>query len=111
MVEEILLPNEMNDELLNGDNKGDQAAADASEPAQIQQFMQFMQAAVMTSKKLRIDPYTGSKRQDLTQWLDNFNLEAHGANWNDAVKLKKIPLYLSQSARDWYDLYVKNQDS
>src|SRR5689334_6227418 len=107
MVEEILLPHEMNNELLN---EGNGAAGNAYEPAQMAQFMQLMQAAITTNKKPKIEPYTGSKRQDLTKWLENFNYESEGANWTDAVKFRKIPLYLSNSARDWYNLYVTNQD-
>ena len=50
----------------------------------------------------------GSSDQNIVSWLEEFDLRTTAHKWDDATKLRKLPLFLGDNARDWYFIYVKN---
>ena len=56
----------------------------------------------------RLDTFSGEKPAELGRWLEDFEYIAEAQNWTNGVKMRKFPLYLTGSAREWHNLYVRD---
>ncbi|RWS22967.1 hypothetical protein B4U80_07831 [Leptotrombidium deliense] len=78
------------------------------EKAAIREIFSDAIAANVSSSSIRVEQYNGHKRRDLMQFIDDFETLSDANRWSEETKIKKLQLYLRESARDWYDCYVKD---
>ena len=60
-----------------------------------------------TTRKL--DAFDGSPGSDVVRWLEEFEYYALANKWSEEAKKAKLPLYLTRSAKDWYNVYVASK--
>lgn len=54
----------------------------------------------------RIEPFSGHRSKDVIKFLEDFEFLCLANKWStDSQKLSRFPLYLTDSARDWYIIY------
>jgi hypothetical protein len=60
---------------------------------------------------LNLKPFTGYDSRELEKWLREFEYHAEANNWDDAIKMRKFPIYLRDYGLLWYDQNVKRSPS
>ncbi|MDI9312424.1 MAG: hypothetical protein QM535_19595, partial [Limnohabitans sp.] len=59
---------------------------------------------------IKCSTFNGKLNEDITEWLEDFELSAEASNWNDDIKIKRLPLYLTGAARSFYNVEIKNKE-
>lgn len=61
--------------------------------------------AIVPKENSKIEKFDGQSGNVLN-WIEDFELISEANSWNDSVEMKRLPLYLEKSARDWQSVYV-----
>jgi Retrotransposon gag protein len=56
----------------------------------------------MEHDAIRVPIFSGRPTENPQDWLEKYDNIAVFKNWDDAAKLKHVPLFLDETARNWY---------
>src|SRR5688500_8983577 len=59
-----------------------------------------------TSMKLRQFGGSRTEKESTCRWIEDFEDMAASMNWDAATKARKLPVYLTGPAKDWYRLDI-----
>jgi hypothetical protein len=56
----------------------------------------------MEHDAIRVPIFCGKPNENPRDWLEKYDNIAAFKSWDDAAKLKHVPLFLDETARNWY---------
>ena len=63
---------------------------------------------MITSKVHKPDLFSGAPAEDFNVWLSKFELVSKARKWDDQRKLENLPLYLTDSAFEWFTIFSRD---
>lgn len=73
----------------------------------VEAFGETLNNSLLQGTSSRIEAFTGRRNQDVLRWLDRYEAIGNGSRWDNALKMQRLPLYLSDVASDWYTVEVQ----
>jgi hypothetical protein len=64
--------------------------------------------AMMNQDLPRIEYFSGSCNEDVTEWIANYETQAKLRKWDNELRLRKVGAYLKNTASDWHRYCVEN---
>lgn len=66
------------------------------------------EAFIMANRIFKPDPFCGKAEEDAEAWLAHFEKVARANNWDEAAKLRIVPVFLKETAERWWNRAGEN---
>lgn len=67
-----------------------------------------LRTGVARPKRAPLEVFSGHPSQDVTLWVEEFKDRARASGWDEEITLANIPDYLTGTAKNWYNLCVRD---
>ena len=74
-------------------------------------FADSVVSRLMSTSSYKIASYSGSGSEfDVEKWLSELEFIAKAMKWDDLMKNNRLPVYLTDAAGDWFEVFVKGKE-